>query len=378
MRFGCKFFELLQSCRGLHRKKRKMKRGRFYLCPIFPCGEIYVKKYKKRHVLYFKKSPCYQKLFPNDRERGTAAKSKLCNNGSKNDSSPLTSSHSYTFLLPHSTDTSSYTYPSLSFSLSLAMDDVKVVIAKLKICATLFSFPILGVGIWMLCMTDADCEYLLRMPKLKIILGVMLIIIFVFSNVAAVSPVRMLLFTCLFVMFLLIVILILGILLVGSDGAESRGVSGSPRWLQMRVRNTENWQNVKSCIFTLDMCGDLAQRTMHMTSYDFNMMKLTPIESGCCKPPLSCGMIGVNATYWEPEPTGEQELSNMEDSDCATWSNQRNILCYNCNSCKAGFLQSLQKRWQKIGIILITMVVLELLLHTLIFVAARWKPHPKS
>ncbi|XP_020523648.1 tetraspanin-2 isoform X2 [Amborella trichopoda] len=346
MRFGCKFFELLQSCRGLHRKKRKMKRGRFYLCPIFPCGEICVKKYKKRHVLYFKKSPCYQKLFPNDRERGTAAKSKLCNNGSKNDSSPLTSSHSYTFLLPHSTDTSSYTYPSLSFSLSLslAMDDVKVVIAKLKICATLFSFPILGVGIWMLCMTDADCEYLLRMPKLKIILGVMLIIIFVFR----------------------------------SDGAESRGVSGSPRWLQMRVRNTENWQNVKSCIFTLDMCGDLAQRTMHMTSYDFNMMKLTPIESGCCKPPLSCGMIGVNATYWEPEPTGEQELSNMEDSDCATWSNQRNILCYNCNSCKAGFLQSLQKRWQKIGIILITMVVLELLLHTLIFVAVRWKPHPKS
>ncbi|KAL8553566.1 hypothetical protein ACS0TY_002033 [Phlomoides rotata] len=85
----------------------------------------------------------------------------------------------------------------------------------------------------------------------------------------------------------------------------------------------------------------------------FFRRKLTPIESGCCKPPTSCGYTYMNETYWVSE--GGVVGS---DPDCLKWSVDQQLLCYNCDSCKAGVLASLKKSWRKVSIINIVMLII--------------------
>ncbi|RWR83330.1 tetraspanin-7-like protein [Cinnamomum micranthum f. kanehirae] len=68
--------------------------------------------------------------------------------------------------------------------------------------------------------------------------------------------------------------------------------------------------------------------------------------SGCCKPPTFCGFTYVNATFWTP-PKNTVSF----DSDCQTWSNNQESLCYDCKSCKAGVLAILKNDWRKLALI---------------------------
>lgn len=45
------------------------------------------------------------------------------------------------------------------------------------------------------------------------------------------------------------------------------------------------------------------------------------------------------------------------DQDCLLWNNDQNLLCYNCNSCRAGLLGNLRKEWRRANVILIVAVV---------------------
>jgi hypothetical protein len=75
------------------------------------------------------------------------------------------------------------------------------------------------------------------------------------------------------------------------------------------------------------------------------------MQSGCCKPPTSCGFTFVNSTQWTGTP---KDTSNP---DCTTWSNDASTLCYNCQSCKAGFVATLKRDWKRIAILNIIFLV---------------------
>lgn len=75
------------------------------------------------------------------------------------------------------------------------------------------------------------------------------------------------------------------------------------------------------------------------------------LQSGCCKPPTACGYGYVNPTLWL------NPANPAADPDCLLWNNDQTLLCYNCDSCKAGLLGNLRREWRKTNVILIVAVV---------------------
>uniref|UniRef100_A0A804NX52 Tetraspanin-2 n=1 Tax=Zea mays TaxID=4577 RepID=A0A804NX52_MAIZE len=70
--------------------------------------------------------------------------------------------------------------------------------------------------------------------------------------------------------------------------------------------------------------------------------------SGCCKPPTVCGYAYASPTAW---------TSPAADADCVAWSNDPDLLCYACASCKAGVLGGLHEQWRRATIALIFVYV---------------------
>ncbi|KAL0889314.1 hypothetical protein Bca101_013297 [Brassica carinata] len=116
-------------------------------------------------------------------------------------------------------------------------------------------------------------------------------------------------------------------------------------YLRQRVQTSYKWDRIRTCLGTTNICPELNQR--FSIAQDFFNAHLSPIQSGCCKPPTKCGFNFVNPTYWM-SPT---DMS--ADMDCLQWNNEQNTLCYSCDSCKAGLLANLKLDWFKADICLL-------------------------
>lgn len=66
------------------------------------------------------------------------------------------------------------------------------------------------------------------------------------------------------------------------------------------------------------------------------------MQSGCCKPPTSCNY-------------GTTMMA--QDADCYKWNNAPEMLCYECDSCKAGVLENVRRDWHKLSVLNIVMIV---------------------
>ncbi|CAN6449659.1 unnamed protein product [Victoria cruziana] len=273
---------------------------------------------------------------------------------------------------------------SQSSGAGLSSEKIDGAIKFLTILSYLISVVVVATGIWLLCMEDYECEDLLRLPRIRILIGVAMLAVFVVSNVVVHSKARMIIPAYLGIMSLMIMMFILGLVLAGKYPMESRGVPGTPLWLKQRVSDSGNWANIKSCINDAGICSDLAITTAKLNSYQFSLKKLSPIESGCCRPPTSCGMQYINATYWlAPNQTADDVGGDegngstgtgvstnkwFEQDECHEWNNKHTQLCYDCWSCRYGYLTTLQRRWWHLGSILISTAVLLSLIHSIRFV----------
>lgn len=76
------------------------------------------------------------------------------------------------------------------------------------------------------------------------------------------------------------------------------------------------------------------------------------LQSGCCKPSEDCNFTYVKPTEWNNSPPG-----NATNPDCTTWSNVSNVLCFNCQSCKAGLLDNIKSNWKKVAIVNVIFLV---------------------
>ncbi|KAL8540600.1 hypothetical protein ACS0TY_002014 [Phlomoides rotata] len=95
-------------------------------------------------------------------------------------------------------------------------------------------------------------------------------------------------------------------------------------WLSDRVARDGYWGKISSCIRDSRACKKIGHRIQGTpeSAEMFFRRKLTPIESGCCKPPTSCGYTYMNETYWVSE--GGVVGS---DPDCLKWSVDQQLLC---------------------------------------------------
>ena len=88
------------------------------------------------------------------------------------------------------------------------------------------------------------------------------------------------------------------------------------------------------------------------------------MQTGCCKPPISCGFTFVNGTEWTGAPTSTEP-------DCTAWGNDASKLCYDCQSCKAGVVATLRRDWKRIAILNIIFLVFIIIVYSVACCAFR-------
>ncbi|KAI3726819.1 hypothetical protein L1987_66625 [Smallanthus sonchifolius] len=135
------------------------------------------------------------------------------------------------------------------------------------------------------------------------------------------------------------------------------------KWLQKHVVNEKNWDNIRSCLIDSRVCVAIARAKK---SDDFYRTNLSPLESGCCKPPGNCKYLFVNATYWVPPRSGP----GSDDPDCKTWSQQKE-LCYDCGSCKVGVLKNMRYLWRKFAMLNFSILVFVIVIYSISCCAIR-------
>lgn len=210
---------------------------------------------------------------------------------------------------------------------------------------------------------NSDCQRLVYLPLF--VLGIFLLFVSLLGLIGSCCRVSFFLWIYLFFMFLLIVALFSFsiFVLVVTNKSINEMVTGKgymeykigdySKWLQKQVRDGDNWVKIKSCLHDVQVCRSLGD-DMHPTAAEFYKEHLTLVQSGCCKPPAFCGFLFENATVWNPPKTGPAN----NDSDCTTWANDQDLLCYDCKSCKAGVLATLSNDWRKLAFINIFLLII--------------------
>ncbi|KAJ9553699.1 hypothetical protein OSB04_017744 [Centaurea solstitialis] len=223
------------------------------------------------------------------------------------------------------------------------------VIGVLNLFTLLASIPIIGGALWM-ARSSATCDSFLQTPLL--VIGFVILIVSLVGFIGACFHLAWALWVYLLVMLLLIaalmVITIFGFIVTGAGGGGSQ-VSGrvyneyhledySP-WLRKRVEDPKYWSTVRSCILGSKTCREIVM----WSPVDYLTKDMSPIQSGCCKPPSICSY----------------EMATMDqDLDCYKWNNDPSVLCYECDSCKAGVLEDVRRDWRKLSVLNFIMTLL--------------------
>ncbi|KAJ1381726.1 Tetraspanin/Peripherin [Sesbania bispinosa] len=200
-------------------------------------------------------------------------------------------------------------------------------IGLLNFLTFLLSIPILGGGIWLSSRANnTDCLKFLQWPL--IIIGVSIMVVSLAGFAGACYRNTFLMRLYLVVMFLIIAVLI-GFIIFAYVGG----------WRSV-VASDSYWGKISSCIRDSKVCARMGRTISGVpeTPDMFYLRKLTPVQSGCCKPPTDCGYVYQNETVWN---LGAGLMG--ANPDCTRWSNDQEQLCYACDSCKAGVLASLKK-----------------------------------
>ncbi|CAD5196602.1 protein TORNADO 2 [Musa acuminata AAA Group] len=253
----------------------------------------------------------------------------------------------------------------------MALDDT--VIAGINFLAVLLSVPVIGIGIWLAMQTDNSCVQLLQWPV--IVIGIVILLVALAGFVGAFWRMpRLLLF---YLVAMLVVILLLASLVIFIYAVTVNG-SGHPApnrayleyrledysgWLRRRVEGSYKWNRIKKCLSSTTVCAELNQT--YRLAEDFFGARMSPLQSGCCKPPTACGYTFVNPTYWI------SPISSTSDVDCTLWSNDQMVLCYSCTSCKAGLLANLRREWRTADVVLVVTLVALIFVYVMGFCAFR-------
>ncbi|XP_008655285.1 tetraspanin-6-like isoform X2 [Zea mays] len=223
-----------------------------------------------------------------------------------------------------------------------------VMIGYLNLATLLASLPIIGAGLWLArgssSSSSTTCSSILQTPLLAV--GFAALLVSLAGFVGACFHVAWALRLYLAAVALLVAFL-LGLtafgfaVTAGGGGAQVYGrpyreyrVTDYSAWLQKRMQDDRYWRPALACVVGSKACPKI----QNWTPMDYLQHDLTPIQSGCCKPPTACQYSGGM-------PVGAQ------DEDCYRWNNAPDILCYRCDSCRAGVMEQVRQDWHKIFVL---------------------------
>ncbi|KHN34762.1 hypothetical protein glysoja_032938 [Glycine soja] len=245
------------------------------------------------------------------------------------------------------------------------------VIGLLNFLTFLLSIPILVAGVWLSKQGATECERCREKPVIA--LGVFLMLVSLAGLVGACCRVSWLLWLYLLVMFVLIVLLFAFTIfafvvtnkgageVVSNRGYKEYRLGDYSNWLQKRVNNTKTWNRIRSCLQSGKVCTEFQSKFLNDTVTEFYSENLSALQSGCCKPAEECQFSYVNPTTWT-KPTN---VTNQSNPDCDAWNNDPTVLCFNCQSCKAGLLQNLKTDWKRVAVVNIVFLVFLIIVYSI-------------
>uniref|UniRef100_A0A0E0LCV3 Tetraspanin n=1 Tax=Oryza punctata TaxID=4537 RepID=A0A0E0LCV3_ORYPU len=235
--------------------------------------------------------------------------------------------------------------------------------ACVNFLALVCAVPVVATGVWFASKQGEECARVARWPVA--ILGALLLLVALAGFVGAYWNRQGLLAAYLFAMAALITLLLALLVFAfavtrpsGAYPAFGRGyddyrLDGYSAWLRDHVAgDPRRWEGIRACLAASDTCRKLAQESVFfITPEQFYQSHLTPLQSGCCKPPTVCGYSYVSPTVWV------NPANPAADADCAAWGNDPSQLCYECSSCKAGMLGTLREQWRRANVALVIATV---------------------
>ncbi|XP_074588265.1 tetraspanin-2-like [Curcuma longa] len=232
--------------------------------------------------------------------------------------------------------------------------------ALLNFIALLCSIPVIGAGIWLSSKQDNECVHLARWPV--VILGVLLLLAALAGFVGAYWNRPALLaayFSCMAALIVVLFSLVAFAYAVtapdGSYAVPGRAyreyrLAGYSDWL--RHYALARWPEIRLCLTASELCREIGRDRPYLTADQFFHTELSPLQSGCCKPPAACGYEYVNPTLW----VGPSEPA--ASADCLLWRSEDGRLCYDCAACKGALLGSLRSEWRRAAVALVVAAVL--------------------
>ncbi|XP_057977059.1 protein TORNADO 2-like [Malania oleifera] len=246
----------------------------------------------------------------------------------------------------------------------MALNNSNIATGAINLLAMLLAGPIIFAGIWLSNKLDNSCLRLI--PQWPIIaLGISVLVVGVAGFIGGFWRMKWLLVLYFIFMFVLIMVLasLVGFIYkfmvaTGGSGHAAPGrtfleyeLNEFSGWLTRRIEDPQEWDRIRNCLSSTSVCSELNQA--YRLPQDFFNAYISPLQSGCCKPPTQCNYTFVNPSYWI------FPMNKGADMDCLIWSNFQSQLCYACDSCKAGLLANLKQEWRKADIFLsITLVAL--------------------
>ncbi|KAG8070284.1 hypothetical protein GUJ93_ZPchr0006g44248 [Zizania palustris] len=238
--------------------------------------------------------------------------------------------------------------------------------ACVTLMALICAVPVIASGVWFASAQGEECARLARWPVA--ILGGLILLAALAGFVGAYWNRRRLLAFYLFAMAaliaLLIALLVFAFAVTRGSGAypvlgrayDEYHLDGFSMWLRGYVSDDPGrWERIKACLVVSDTCKKLARQASFLTADQFYQSHLTPLQSGCCKPPAVCGYSYVSPTVWaSPADAAARQAA---DPDCGLWGNDPSQLCYECESCRAGLIAALRDQWHRANIALVVATV---------------------
>uniref|UniRef100_A0ACD5ZES1 Uncharacterized protein n=1 Tax=Avena sativa TaxID=4498 RepID=A0ACD5ZES1_AVESA len=241
------------------------------------------------------------------------------------------------------------------------------VFAVFNVVTLLLGAAVLAAGFYRGAATD--CDRFLRTPALALGVAIMVASLAGLAGACCRASVLLWIYLLLTGLLVLAALCFAGFAFAVTNAGAGAGQAVSGRgfreyrlgdysgWLRRTVEDGGgNWGRIRSCLVEAKVCRSL--QSNHRTLDEFVNADLSPVQSGCCKPPTACSFVYQNETYWTKPPAGSATASGVDDPDCDVWSNEQSELCYGCQSCKAGVLANLKNSWKKTAFVNAAFVVL--------------------
>uniref|UniRef100_A0ACD5TJC6 Uncharacterized protein n=2 Tax=Avena sativa TaxID=4498 RepID=A0ACD5TJC6_AVESA len=234
------------------------------------------------------------------------------------------------------------------------------VIRWINFFTMMLAILVVGFGFWTSTHND-ECRRSLTIPVMA--LGGVIFLMSLAGFVGAWKNISCLLWTYLIMLFVLLVAIMVFTVLafIITNTGTGHAVPGArykefrlqdySSWFVKQLNDTEKWTHLRSCIVKSDDCSSLSKR--YKTLKQYKLADLTPVESGCCRPPAECGYPALNASNFD---LSFRPVST--NVDCKLYKNDKSIRCYDCNSCKAGVAQYMKTEWRVVAIFNVILFVI--------------------